>query len=118
MRTSCCMWGTTGLLGLLLACASQPAQPSSQPGAEQAEPGAEPAEPAAESETPEASSEAVTPQELCKRLQELHGKDVNDTSRCVEELESRRLQDDGVYDAYAVCVIVAESTEVADACEH
>ncbi|MGB1012679.1 MAG: hypothetical protein ACPG4T_00990 [Nannocystaceae bacterium] len=114
MRTSCCVWGTTGLLGLLLACASQPAQPSSQPSAEHAQPSAEPA---AGSETPEASSEAVTPEELCKRLQELHGKDVNDTSRCVEELESRRLQDDGVYDAYAVCVIAAESTEVADACE-
>jgi len=109
------MLGATGFFGLVLACASQPPAQPAQPApvAEQADQ----AEPEAGPETPEASSEAVTPEELCKRLQELRGKDVDDTSRCVEELESRRLQDDGVYDAYAVCVIAAESTEAADACE-
>ncbi len=105
-------WGIFATLTLVLACA-KPAQPVEQPAGEPSTPASKPSgeQPADGSQT------TYTPEELCKRLQQLAGKDENDTGRCIEELESRRLQDTGVYSDYALCVIAAESTEAADACE-
>lgn len=110
-------FATFSALALTLACASKGPEAPEMP-AELADASAEaPADPEDAPASDEAEEKSYTPEELCKRLRELQGKDGSDTAACVQELESRRLQDTGVYDAYAVCVIAAESTEAADACE-